>query len=252
MLKVHQGGRNVGSVVVGGRGTIGALQNLARNMKPGSAGQVQLAATANVGHFLASMPRTFGVRPSTTPQSGEFAMTFGLTHTPDQASVQNVIDLRNLKAVERTPQGERQLAFHDRHLELNATTLGGGWQMPDLRDLKLALTGEGATGDFSGPSLTELNGTLKLVLQTLQQDFGQVVDFGGLQLQGETTVAVETTGNCWRGRGPRRRPPDPRATRPSTWSSPPETSSSTGWRTAGRSHRSSSTSTRRPGGAGGG
>ena len=59
------------------------------------------------------------------------------------------------------------------HQELRLSTLGGGWGMPELRDIHLALTSGFAKAQFGGKELAQLSGNATGDLAKAQRELGR-------------------------------------------------------------------------------
>ncbi len=129
---------------------------------------------------------------------GAFAFTVGTAFSGQRAGLDVGIGLSGIKGKgtdEATCQ-PRPFEVPPLNVALKATSLGNGWQMPDLRDISLVVThGTPLEGRFEGKTLTDLNGKIHSNIADLQGELAQLIDFGALKLKGDVTATASASGN---------------------------------------------------------
>src|SRR5690606_3887786 len=83
-------------------------------------------------------------------------------------------------------------------LTASATSLGGGGDIPDIRDIQLTLdSGEDgfARADIRGPNLGRITGEVRASLARMQQELSQFVNVGEVERAGDLNTRVTTEGD---------------------------------------------------------
>jgi hypothetical protein len=185
-----------GHVEVGAEAPLQALANLADNRPPGAAGRVLAEVELDVGALAAQMPRALALQEGLTLSSGRFTHTTDLQLAPDRATVKNLeVHLTDV----RGQRAGKPVSLQPIDLALTASTFGGGWASPRVRDLNLTLTSGFANAQFSGQDIAALSGQAAGDLKRLQDELGQIVDLGDLKLSGPFDVLVSSRGDVAAG-----------------------------------------------------
>lgn len=180
------------TIALGVNATPRSLMNFAGNLKPGATGDVSLNAAVDVGGLAAQMPNLFAPQQGRRLTSGKLEKTVAVKFAPDSASVVQNLNLKDLAiasadgAVERLQPVQQELRF---------TSLGGGWAMPELRDIRLALDSSFAKAEFGGKELTQLKGTADGDLAKMQHDLGPILAIADATLGGTFHVELNSTGD---------------------------------------------------------
>lgn len=181
-----------GTVALGADAPLSAVANLADNLAPGAAGQVRAAVDLDVGALATQMPRLLALQEGLTLSSGRLTHVTDLQLAPDRATIHRLE--ANLTEV-RGQRGQQPVSLQPINLGFTASTYGGGWTAPKVRDLNLNLTSGFANAAFTGQDLASLSGRASGDLGRLREELGQVFDLGELQLSGPFDVQVASKGN---------------------------------------------------------
>jgi hypothetical protein len=180
------------TVTLGVAATPAALTNLAGNLKPGSNGEIALAVNVNLGGLAKQLPHSFPETEGTRLSSGALKQSVQVTLGPDAAQIVQTLDLTDLAIASADGKTDK---LQDIKQELRFSTLGGGWAMPEMRDLHLGLTSGFAQADFGGKELTQLKGTATGDLAKAQRELGQLLPMQGLTLGGTFKVNLTSSGD---------------------------------------------------------
>lgn len=185
-----------GSVSLAADATLQALANLADNAPPGAAGQIRADVDLDVGALSRQMPRVLAVRDGLTLSSGRFTHHADIQLAPDRATVKRLetrlVDVRGQR-------GEQPVSLQPINLAITASSFGGGWATPNVRDLNLTLDSGFASAAFAGRDLAAISGKATGDLKRLRDEVGQVFDLGDLQLAGPFDVQVASKGDVAAG-----------------------------------------------------
>ena len=174
--------------------TAGQFNELAANHNAVGSGRVDLIAHCDLGKVAQSMPHTLAVKDGVSVKSAQLQLTLGAEFSPGLSAVSQSLDISDAVATDTV--AKRDIQLKPLHLALQGTSFGGGWQMPDLRDLGLTVSyGDGLHGDFQGKTLTSVNGTLTANLQLLLGDLGQLIDLGDRRASGTITLTAKADGD---------------------------------------------------------
>lgn len=173
--------------------TARSLVNVAANSKPGAGGEARFFATIDVGRLARQLPHVMPERDGRRLSSGFFQHYVGLKLGRNYATVNQELRLTQV-AVTRTSDGavEKLRPIEQR---FDVTTFGGGWSMPDLRQLKLSLTSGFAEGKFEGEELAQLKGSLTGDLAKAQRELGFLLPLDDVRLAGTFDVKLTSSGD---------------------------------------------------------
>jgi hypothetical protein len=184
-----------GSVTLAADAPVGALLNAAANKAPGAAGFVKTNLDVNVGELAKQLPGIFAVKEGLTITGGRLRQATDIALAPDRADIKTLtVDLIDVAGIDAT-RNNAAVALQPIHLALNATSLGGGGAIPDLRDLKLTIQSAFADGTIQGRSIAETNGTLSADLRRAREELAKVIDLGTLQLDGKLVLGLGSKGD---------------------------------------------------------
>jgi hypothetical protein len=170
-----------------------ALINFAANLKPGSAGNVDADVRLDVGKLAKQLPHSFPEQQGKRLSAGKLEETTRIKLAANSADVSQSLQLTNLALASVEGKSEQLQPIQQ---ELRFTSHGGGWKMPDLRDIDLALTSGFAQAKFGGKELAQLKGTATGDLAKAQRELGQILPaMQGMQLGGTFKVDLTTTGD---------------------------------------------------------
>jgi hypothetical protein len=185
-----------GSIRLGGDAPLAALSNLGSNQPPGAAGRVRSEIELDVGALARQMPHVLAVQEGLTLSSGRFTHSGDIQLAPDRAAIKrleaHLVDVRGQR-------GRQPVSLQPINLVVVASTFGGGWAAPNVRDLTLSLTSGFANANFTGRDLADLSGRASGDLKRLRDELGQVFDMGELQLGGPFDVLVASKGDVTGG-----------------------------------------------------
>jgi hypothetical protein len=180
------------TVTLGVAATPAALTNLAGNMKPGSNGEIALAVNFNLGGLAKQLPHSFPETEGKRLSSGSLKQSVQVKLSPDDATIVQTLDLTDLAVAAADGKTDK---LQDIKQELRLSTLGGGWAIPELRELHLGLTSGFAQADFGGKELTQLKGTATGDLAKAQRELGQLLPLQGMTLGGTFKVDLTSSGD---------------------------------------------------------
>lgn len=177
-----------------------ALTRFASNQNPGSEGTVTATVNVDLAALANQLPRLFALQEGMQLTGGRLDAVHNVTFAPDKAIIKQQVSLTDLKGVREG----RTVSASPIHLTFDATSLGGGGAVPDLRNLVLVVKSGFGQVDGSGESISKLAVNGNVSLAKLQQELGQFVDFKkmGLDaLEGEATFTVATSGDLTKPNG---------------------------------------------------
>ena len=181
-----------GSMRLGADAPLRSLANLGANEPPGATGQLRSEIDLDVGALARQMPHVLTLQEGLTLTSGRFTHSADIQLAPDRATVKRLeAHLVNV----RGQRGQQPVSLQPIDVVLTASSFGGGWAGPNIRDLNLTLTSGFANALFTGQDLASLSGNAKGDLKRLRDELGQVFDLGELQLAGPFDVQVTSKGN---------------------------------------------------------
>jgi len=179
------------------------LQNLAAMAAPGDRGMLRADLKVDLAMLAAQLPHTLHVLPDVKIQSADLVAFEDIQMTPTQAVVKQHIELPNGIKGQNTktnaPVQVSPIVFDSNVTDLGKTTTQS---IPDIRDLRLALTSSFASADFQGQSLGAINGKASGDLAKMKSELGQVINFGDTQMQGTFDATVETKGDLTNNTAP--------------------------------------------------
>lgn len=189
------------TVALSADATPAVLQNVAAMQAPGGSGNVRLTA-----HFdartVAGLPHLLSLSPGVALKSGVVDETLAVTFNKDKALLDERLNVTGVSAEDTQKNKSQTITLSPIGLTLKAADLGAGagGKIPDLRDISLDLTtGEReqgyATAQIHGANLSSVDGNVHVVLDRLQKEWGQLVDFGPLQLGGVIDATLSAKGN---------------------------------------------------------
>lgn len=185
-------GIDQGSMRLGADAPLRSLANLGANEPPGATGQLRSEIDLDVGALARQMPHVLAVQEGLTLSSGRFTHSADIQLVPDRATIKRLeAHLVNV----RGQRGQQRVSLQPIDVVLTASSFGGGWAGPNVRDLNLSLTSGFANALFTGQDLASLSGNAKGDLKRLRDELGQVFDLGELQLAGPFDVQVTSKGN---------------------------------------------------------
>lgn len=156
-------------------GLAGALKAIVQQASsaatiPGS-GKIEITANWNVANLMSQAPHLLHAQQGTTLTSGELAHETTITVADGKAVVVTQTQLKNFAGT----TGGTPLRLDNISVSGGVTAVGG--DHPELRDIKVSLTSDFASFDGGGETLAKTSFQGKSDLQSLQQQFGQVIDF---------------------------------------------------------------------------
>ncbi len=201
-LAADMDGAKLFNVTVTADVTAGELMDLAANRRPagpaGATGRVEVTADADPGKLFRLLPKTLALRDGVELTSAPFKCTLTGDFSPASVALSSSLDLGEVKG--RNTIEKRDLAIEPFHLSFKGKSLGGGWQMPDLRDLALTIQhGQGLSADFQGEALTSVNGKLHVTLRDIMGEAGQFIDLGERHADGDITLTAKAEGELLSG-----------------------------------------------------
>lgn len=173
-----------------------SLVRLANNLTPGADGTAAVTVELDLGALARQLPNAMQVNADLQALQGRLAIDAQLTMTPQRATPSIAARLTEVSAVNaRTNQPVRLAPIT---LAASATSLGGGGDIPDIRNIQLSLdsgTDGFARADIRGDNLGSIQGEVRASLARMQQELSQFIDFGAMQLAGELTTRITTEGD---------------------------------------------------------
>jgi hypothetical protein len=196
-LFAEKDGTKLLDLTVAANVTPGQILGLAANRRPtgaGGAGRLEVIAHADPGKLFQLMPKTLALKNGVELTSAQVQYTASADFTATSALLNQALDSSEIKG--RDTVEKRDITVQPFHLSFKGTTFGGGWQMPDLRDLGLTIHhGPGINGDFQGAALTSVNGALDLKPREILAELGQFIDLGNRTAEGDVTVTARAQGD---------------------------------------------------------
>jgi hypothetical protein len=187
---VHEGHQD--AVTLGLDATPQSLMNLAENLKPAATGRVDLGVDVDVGALARQLPAVFPERDGRRLTSAKLAQAVRADLTPQRANLTETLDLTDIALANADGSTARLEPIHQ---AFRAGTLGGGWAMPELRDIRLVLNSGFARAEFGGAELGNLSGTATGDLAQTQAELGQFIPMDGMSLAGTFVVALTSSGD---------------------------------------------------------
>jgi hypothetical protein len=169
-----------------------SLMNVGENMKPGAGGEIGLNVAINLGGLAKKLPHVFPERDGRRLSTGRLEQSAQIKLNPDAATITQSLHLLDLALARADGTVEKLQPIRQ---ELMVSTLGGGWAMPDLRDIRLALTSSFAKLEFTGKELTQLTGNATGDLAKAQRELGQILPMEGVTLGGTFDVDLKSAGD---------------------------------------------------------
>lgn len=187
------------TVRLGVNATPQSLMNLGQNLKPGAPGQLDLAVNVDLGGYARQLPNVFQGQEGRRLRSAKLAHTISVTLAPDRASIDETLDLTDIALANADGSPAKLQPIHQ---ELSVATLGGGWAMPELRDIKLVLNSGFAKAEFGGAEISNLAGSATGDLARTQAELGQFIPMDGVQLGGTFAIELESSGDVTNATAP--------------------------------------------------
>jgi len=160
------------TVLVSGEVAEDALINLSQRKAPGKPGKLEVAVNVpDLGRIANQLPRTLDLADGVTIDGGSLVQTSTIALTETQIALSQRADL-----TARGSRGGQPITLSRVRIEGGAVAVPNGQAMPDLRDIKLAMTSDFATVSGGGASLEKLDITSEFDLAKLQRELGQFVD----------------------------------------------------------------------------
>lgn len=188
-----------GEITVRGDLSGESLMRLAENQAPGADGSLAVSLNLDLGALAEQLPTLFQINQDLRQFQGRLAAQARLAMTPQRATPTLEAQLTDVAAVNaRTGESVRLQPIA---LTATATSLGGGGDIPDIRDLQITLDSgeEGfATIDIRGRNLGSISGDIHASLARMQRELSQFVDFGAIRLAGDLTTRLTTEGDLSR------------------------------------------------------
>lgn len=178
------------TVLVSGEVAEDALINLSQRKAPGKPGKLEVAVNVpDLGRIANQLPRTLDLADGVTIDGGSLVQTSTIALTETQIALSQRADL-----TARGSRGGQPITLSPVRIEGGAVAVPNGQAMPDLRDIKLAMTSDFATVSGGGASLEKLDITSEFDLAKLQRELGQFVDLPE-GLHGRGKLALATRGD---------------------------------------------------------
>lgn len=187
------------TVTLGVTATRQSLMNLAQNLKPGAAGQLDLAVNVDLGGYARQLPNVFQGQDGRRLTSAKLAHAISVMLAPDRASIDERLALTEITLANADGSPAKLEPIQQ---ELRAVTLGGGWAMPELRDIGLVLNSGFAKAEFGGKEISNLAGSATGDLARTQAELGQFVPMGGMQLGGTFDIELKSSGDVTNATAP--------------------------------------------------
>lgn len=191
-------GEEIGAVQLLMDATPDSVVNAASGKAPGADGRVQASQDIDVAALARMLPNTLGLVEGVRLERGKLTGQTTLALTPRAGTIQSVTDLSEMAGV--NTKANRPIAIRPIHVDAKATS-GAGSSVADFRDLALNLTSGFANASFKGQSVADLTGQAKGDLKAMQNELGQVVDFGALDLAGTFDMNLASSGNLAEANG---------------------------------------------------
>jgi hypothetical protein len=175
------------TILVSGEVAEDALINLSQRKAPGKPGKLEVAVKVpDLGRIANQLPRTLDLAEGVTIDGGSLVQTSTITLTETQVALAQRADL-----TASGKQNGQSISLKPVHIDAAAIAIPGGQSIPDLRDIKLAMTSDFATVTGGGASLDKLDITTNFDLAKLQREVGQFVELpAGLQGNGKLVLAT--------------------------------------------------------------
>jgi hypothetical protein len=183
------------SIVVAVDAPIGALQNVLENKKPGADGQVAATVDVELKPLAAQLPHMLDLPEGVSIEAGHLKQVMNLALSADKAIIKQVLDLTELRGMRKG----QAISAKPVHLTFDATSLGGGGAVPDLRNFVIGLTSGFAQINGTGESLAKhhVDGTVDLA--AAQRELGQFsAFFNKAEMAGQVQFKLDTVGDLLR------------------------------------------------------
>ncbi len=196
MVDAGQNGRltitmDQGSLAFSVDATLQSLRNAAAGKAPGSKGAVFTIADLDLAAFARQLPHLVSLPQDTRLETARWTHEGTITLEPDRIPLVLTGNLTNIVGY----RGKERVAPKDITVSVNATSLGGGWPVPDLRDLSLKLGSGFGQIAATGPDLGNLQGSGQVQLADARKDLGLFVDLSALPMEGSARVDFTSKGN---------------------------------------------------------
>jgi hypothetical protein len=180
------------SIVVAVDAPIGALQNVLENKKPGADGQVAATVDVELKPLAAQLPHMLDLPEGVSIEAGHLKQVLNLALSADKAMIKQVLDLTEMRGMRKG----QAISAKPVHLTFDATSLGGGGAVPDLRNFVIGLTSGFAQINGTGESLAKhhVDGTVDLA--AAQRELGQFSEFfHKAEMAGQVQFKLDTSGD---------------------------------------------------------
>jgi hypothetical protein len=168
-----------------------SLNNLAAGKAPGAEGNLAVKTDANLPELAKQLKNTLALQQGVTITAGGMNQELTVKINRDDMAVSNTVNV----SLEGTQNG-KPVKIQPITIATSTTAKPTGKPgIPELRDIKLALTSAFATLTGGGESLAKIDIKGNADLGKLQNEAQQFVDFQGKQLQGTADFALGTNGD---------------------------------------------------------